>query len=621
MPWFWGSKTNDDDYDSEEYDSDEYDSEEYSDDEDYYVSDNDDEEDEQGDDSVTEEVDADEESAAKVIEEEKEGTSPKQQGKEERNQEENVKNGSVEGNDNSTEEIHITKEEIESEESDYESVVSSSSEEYSSSSSEEDDDDFDDDDDDDYDDDESQESQEKIIQVETVVDESSDDDDDDDDDDQYHQDFKSLSSNDSDLEDTDDDEEVTSFFDKQALLMLAAEHDRVDILKAILADDSNDQQEKTALMSSGIPPLHEAISFGSTNTTQSLLRMGADPSIRPNVKEIEREYQDNRERQKLEIKNISRFDGASAWELAFGNAVYERFKDKGGNNSGKWSLFGNSSLSSDSLNDSLGDNMGESRIIRPLNMAPSKREGIRHAFTAEALRCIGGDEKKRLEQLLDSGMPPTIDIGGKDLYGWAVEMGAPDCEEILRPSEAAKYHNGEADTTAQIGKKNSDDGEEEEETSSSLQQRARVLDRSRPGEDESILQLQNKLNELESLATMLSTCLDNLAEEVSVCHGLLLMSGGASALASHVKSLKAQTDQKLHELYQAQTEWQSNENQLADLVRQTGEVGAEIAGMTDTKLRSDTKNDEVKEDEESQRRQLKAQIAASENKVNFHISM
>jgi ankyrin repeat protein len=76
---------------------------------------------------------------------------------------------------------------------------------------------------------------------------------------------------------------VTSFWEKQSLLVLAAEHDRVDILKAILTDD---ECEKMTLMNSGIPPLHIAISFGSTNATQSLLRMVADPSIRPNVKEI-----------------------------------------------------------------------------------------------------------------------------------------------------------------------------------------------------------------------------------------------------------------------------------------------------------------------------------------------
>jgi hypothetical protein len=43
-------------------------------------------------------------------------------------------------------------------------------------------------------------------------------------------------------------------------------------------------------------------------------------------------------------------------------------------------------------------------IIKPVDMAPSKREGIRHAFTAESLRCIGSDEvaRLRLEQSLEA---------------------------------------------------------------------------------------------------------------------------------------------------------------------------------------------------------------------------
>ena len=56
------------------------------------------------------------------------------------------------------------------------------------------------------------------------------------------------------------------------------------------------------------------------------------------------------------------------------------------------------------------------------------------------MQCIGGDIKvDQLQQLLDSGMPPTIDIGGKDLYGWAVEMGVMQSKELLWPAEAAKH--------------------------------------------------------------------------------------------------------------------------------------------------------------------------------------
>merc|ERR1712176_1004718 len=81
---------------------------------------------------------------------------------------------------------------------------------------------------------------------------------------------------------------------------------------------------------------------------------------------------------------------------------------------------------------------------------------------------------------------------------------------------------------------------EEEKTSSSF-----VVHR--PDSEETIPQLKNRLDELDSLSMALSTCLDNLAEEVSVCHGLLLMGGGASALASHVRSLRALKAQKFSE--------------------------------------------------------------------------
>lgn len=562
MSWFWGRKNDD------EYDSDEYDSEEYSDDEEFYSS-----EEEEG-----EEEEEDNPSPTIAVENDQDENQDKPSSEAVK---EDMKEESIEESDES--EV-----EIESEEDSYYEEESSEEEEYD-------------------DDDEEEENAKKqtFIPVETVSEESSYES-------QSEYSETELSSNDSDLEEDSDEEEdeVTSFSDKQGLLLLAAEHDRVDILKAILADENNnDKEETTALMSSGIPPLHVAISFGSTNTTQSLLRMGADPSIRPNVAEFESEIKKDKKKGKLEIKNMARFDGVSAWELAFGNAQYEKFANSDDDN-GKWSLFGKSTTS-DAQEDA--DDGEEIRMIRPLTIAPSKREGIRHAFTAEALRCIGGDEKGRLEQLLDSGMPPTIDIGGKDLYGWAVEMGALQCEEILRPAEAAKY-DGEKDTDETV----------EPKPEESSQPRAKVLDRSGPGNNESIPQLENRLTELESLASMLSTCLDNLAEEVSVCHGLLLMSGGASALASHVKSIKTQISQKEDELHQAQNDWQAYERHLEMLIQQTGEVGKEVDEINPngTKFRAQLNNENGKlttQDEESQRRQLlKAQIAASEHQVSFN---
>jgi hypothetical protein len=504
-----------------------------------------------------------------------------------------------------------------------------------------DDDDYDDDDDDSHiesEDDESEvESDDESLQEEIKKDVVHDE--------EEEEDIEEEEEEEEDIEEEEEEEEqVTSFVEKQSLLVLAAEHDRVDILKAILTDK---EQDNLLLMNSGIPPLHIAITFGSTNATQSLLRMGADPSIRPNVARIQKEQQQQQQQQrqnkgaspqKVVIANMRRFDGVSAWELAFGTSSSSGSDNTHAKPKNSWSLFGSSSSKIDMDDDDMDDDHLEeqgttstdepsassnnkpqipkkNRTIVPVHMAPSKREGIRHAFTAEALRCIGGDDVDRLRQLLDSGMPPTIDIGGKDLYAWAVEMGALCCEELLRPIEAAKHDDG--------NNANDDDETMQRTTSSSS---SKVLDRSaRPGDEQSVPQLINRLDELESLARALSTCLDNLAEEVSVCHGLLLMGGGASALAAHVKSLKTSYREKMAQLEDVQEEWERSEDELADLVQQAGHVGQEIAKMAPTRLLDSTKMMGSRsmsfklasspEEQGAQQRQLHAQLAASANKV------
>jgi len=390
--------------------------------------------------------------------------------------------------------------------------------------------------------------------------------------------------------DEEEVEEVTSTHEKRSLLVLAAEHDRVDILKAILADDSEDRD---TLLNTGIPPLHISIAYGSTNAVQSLLRMGADPSIRPDVNKIKSEAEAQGDEQLVDIPNMGRFDNMSAWELAFGKT------NDGGDEVEKpqkrSSWFGG------------GDS---SRKAGSLNIAPSKLEGIRHAFTAEGLRCIGSDEVERLKQLLDSGMPSTIDIGGKNLYDWAVEMGALQCEELLRAEEAPNQH-GTGD-----GEAARDDKKQNREAGSSA-----VLDRSKPG-TESLSQLVNRIDELESLSKALSSCLDNLAEEVSVCHGLLLMGGGASALASHVRSLKTLKENKEAELDRLEEAWENSEDELAYWVKESGDIGKEIAELMTPAVISFSTNENVSlegtpEEEQAQKQQLKAQAAALENKVRL----
>jgi hypothetical protein len=431
----------------------------------------------------------------------------------------------------------------------------------------------------------------------------------------------------------DDDQVPVSFWEKQSLLILAAEHDRVDILSSILTEVEDG--EKDRLLNSGIPPLHLSITFGSVNTAVALLRMGADPSVRPCVRVILEEQREQPEDSKVEIPNVQRFDGVSAWELTFGSKGYEHVMLH--NQSKSWALFGTSSPSpqDSSRNGQPIISTSSERLIKPVDMPPSKREGVRHAFTAEALRSIGGDDVHRLRQLLDSGMPATIDIGGKDLYRWAVEMGALQCEEFLRPVEADKYryvNNDDNRETLTNENKTKDDSqsvatERGSETSDGHRfegsQSFFVIHR--PAE-ETVPQLSNRLDELDSLAAALSTCLDNLAEEVSVCHGLLLLGGGAAALASHVKSLKALKSQKQIQVEDEQGACQDLERELADLVHSSDHIGKEVSNMTAFQLFANTKaatvlstNDMIEpkfeKHEEVVRNTLVAQVAASESKV------
>jgi ankyrin repeat protein len=386
---------------------------------------------------------------------------------------------------------------------------------------------------------------------------------------------------------SEDVEEATSTHEKRSLLVLAAEHDRVDILKAILSDDSEDRD---TLLNSSIPPLHISITYGSTNAVQCLLRMGADPSVRPDVKKIKDEADAGVEAQLVDIPNMGRFDNLSAWELAFGKDNGEDSKEAATKKAGGWFSSGDARRKSSSI-----------------DIAPSKLEGIRHAFTAEALRCIGSDEAGRLKQLLDSGMPSTIDIGGKNLYDWCVEMGALHCEELLRPAEADRNGGAEA--------QNGNPGASPDKSA--------VLDRSTPG-TESLSQLTNRIDELESLSKALSSCLDNLAEEVSVCHGLLLMGGGATALASHVRSLKALKQSKADELERYEEAWENSEDELAYWARECGEEGKEIQELMSTAIISSAEKvmnaslEGSPEDEQAQKQQLKAQAAALEHKVCSH---
>eukprot|EP00985_Skeletonema_marinoi_P021203 scaffold12909_cov133-Skeletonema_marinoi.AAC.15 len=169
---------------------------------------------------------------------------------------------------------------------------------------------------------------------------------------------------DDDEEGTDEDEEEEegpTLEEQRSLLSLAAEHDRVDVIKELLSisqnedvntsllfgftsadehelsnNNNNNNEQNDASESTNVifvpPPLHAAVAHGSVNAASCLLRMGADPSIRPIVPTpyLSRNYQPSsptntrgkrRPSSMEEDRNYKKYHEMSAWELAFGSIV------------------------------------------------------------------------------------------------------------------------------------------------------------------------------------------------------------------------------------------------------------------------------------------------------------
>jgi len=178
-----------------------------------------------------------------------------------------------------------------------------------------------------------------------------------------------------------------------------------------------------------------------------------------------------------------------------------------------------------------------------LNIAPSKLEGIKHAFTAEALRAIGSDEASRLQELLDSGLDsdmsgPRLEVAGKDFLRWCIDMGAVNCEELLR----ARYNVAETITENGKSQSNQELDVEANATSHCFLSVPGVIT------PVSLKSLHTRLEESESLCGALSSILDNVAEEVSVTQELLYYHGSNSALISQVRSLKSLRTRKDEEI-------------------------------------------------------------------------
>ncbi|KAK1738282.1 hypothetical protein QTG54_010951 [Skeletonema marinoi] len=446
-----------------------------------------------------------------------------------------------------------------------------------------------------------------------------------------------------DDEGTDEDEEEGPTLEEQrSLLSLAAEHDRVDVIKELLSisqnedvntsllcgftsadehdelnnNNNNNYEQDDASESTNVifvpPPLHAAVAHGSVNAASCLLRMGADPSIRPIVPTpyLSRNYQPSsptntrgkrRPSSMEEDRNYKKYHEMSAWELAFGSiVVLEDDGDVDGITNGEmevdeeekvvekrgWFGFGGGHKKEEEDQDEdvtiqqQQDANGKHRIVRrrqPLNIAPNKLEGIRHAFTAEALRAIGADEVDRLKQLLDSGMDSDMEVAGKSLVSWAIEMEADGCCELLRVDEINANDKVsppvDSDESSPVTKSSND----VDQTQPSTKPPAANVDQPPiPSiHDERLASLSPKdiltlIQENENLIPALTTCRDDLAEETSACQNILRdvqASGGRGGLSSQslldlVHSLKEKRRDLEEGVKNWQHAWEEREDEL-----------------------------------------------------------
>lgn len=385
--------------------------------------------------------------------------------------------------------------------------------------------------------------------------------------------------------------------EKRSLVALAAEHDRVDILKTILQphpaqrtdgsnpiflaqlllnniivkDPSNSYTEED-LEKVFIPPLHVAIASSATNAATCLLRMGSDPSIRPNIPESDEwegpSWQDENGELYAERGGIGAasswklFHGVSAWELAFGTLQIPTSNEKDDVKSkSKW--FGFRSKTSPNNQEEVE----EKKLYIPIEVEENKLEGIKHAFTAEALRAIGSDEVTRLSELINSGLGTTsrIEIGGKDLFAWCQEMNAQNCIAMLESMNAstdpeAEYYEANDDSDGES--ESFEEVEAEDETAIVEEQTTKIESTMGSSDDEStteydearLEEMTNKLEESEALSSALSTMLDHIAEEVAITEGLIMQQGDSSntTLLSQVRVLKTKRAELEDELSRQQ---------------------------------------------------------------------
>jgi hypothetical protein len=413
---------------------------------------------------------------------------------------------------------------------------------------------------------------------------------------------------DDDDDDDDDDDEQPTVEEQRKLLSLAAEHDRVDVIQALLRDydcddDGSPSTCDSLLAGIGIgigtgigtshhvddgdnepipstpifvpPPLHVAVAHGSVNAASCLLRRGADPSLRPRV-------MSGGSGTGVEDRNYKKYEGMSAWELAFGSSADadddDDFDDEKMGNDGDeartaggrgWFGFGSAAATVDppvSLTERpTKTKRKRKKIKRPLNIQPSKLDGIRNAFIAEAMRAVGSDEVRRLAQLLNAGMDHETEVmPGKTLLGWAVDMDARRCCELLSSLQSSKRKVEEKMSTEDESRQNDSrtKNEIEEATSTTCQSPPYVEDARFSGL--SLGDIRILVSENINLIPHLTACRDDLAKETSISRSIL---GAGGTLSSHsllelVRALKDQRARAEDSCAAWQAAWEEREDEF-----------------------------------------------------------
>ena len=226
-------------------------------------------------------------------------------------------------------------------------------------------------------------------------------------------------------------------------------------------------------------------------------------------------------------------------------------------------------------------------VHQPNNLSPSVVQKLKHAFTAEALRAIGSDEEERIQQLLRGGMPPTEKVGDLSLYQWAVELNAVNCQKLLRV-DVDKAEGGDKETIGGVVKEEQEEeGEQQtEERPSATREEPEVVPEVPPsivspikgGRKIAVKSLpriellQIQLEEQRSLEVTLSSCFDRLLEESSIYEAVLFTDSetktfSKAGLVQKVKSLKTSKAQLEMELEFYEMKWKEAQDELAYLER------------------------------------------------------